>query len=67
MVIEVGQLRRWRPSTTSSGELFLIVSIEDEPIVPTSPIWVGYVQDGETCYDDIDWISEHSEAIREEG
>lgn len=67
MRIEVGQLRRWKSSTTSFGDIFLVVSIEDEPIAPGSSIWACYIQQSEVCYDDIDWMQEHSEIVHEGG
>lgn len=64
MTIKIGQLRKWKDDTVSSGEIFLVVGFTE--VAGNGDTFADYIMNGERGWDDNEWIEKHSEAIDEE-
>lgn len=62
-MIEIGQLRRWNDDSDSPGELFLVIGFTE--MTSSRETFVDYVMDGESHWDNDEWIERYSEVIDE--
>jgi hypothetical protein len=63
MTIEAGQLRRWVRGAGEVGQVFLVIGFTEA--MGHGDTTVDYIMDGELCWDDSEWVEQHSEVIDE--
>ena len=66
-VVKVGQLRRWVPNGYRNnafcniGEVFLVIGFTE--MTSSGETFVDYIAEGESHWDDIEWVEHYSEAV----
>ena len=63
MTVEVGQIRRWKRSTASAGDVFMVIAVDDAGTY-AGPRRVKYISGDKEGYDDFDWVLENSELLQ---